>query len=221
MPQLFLHIGTQKTGTSSIQSALAANRGLLSQHGFCYPETEPDDDNKVSHYDAFRGFFSPHAHQIELTERFISRVSQSPQNLVLSAECLSCWPARKPYEKPMEVWRRKAPIVEKIRAVFPNHDATVIVFVRNETDFLRSLYGQFLKFNKAAEGDESWRQFNAENGHLIFYGAEVNCWRKHFEEVRVINYDRIASSVETFCRIVGLPMLDDRRENVSQCLAAS
>lgn len=215
MPQLFLHIGTQKTGTSSIQSALSANRKVLLDHGFDYPEVEADDGNKVSHYNSFRGFFSVREDQQASTQRFVERAAASKHHLVLSAECLSAWPGRRDNEDMVALWRRKAEIVGTIRAAFPNHDATVIMYTRDERTFLQSLYQQSLKVKGWQDTPENWRFFMSREGHLTSYGEEINCWRTHFDEVRVINYDRIASSVKTFCTITGLPMLPDCRENVT------
>jgi hypothetical protein len=35
--RILLHIGTEKTGTSTLQMLMAANRDLLRAHGICYP----------------------------------------------------------------------------------------------------------------------------------------------------------------------------------------
>ena len=94
--KLYLHIGAQKTGTTSIQAALSDQRHLLAQQGIHYPEPEPDDPNKVSHYNSFRGFFSRREDQCAATERFIQRISALEGDMILSAECLSAWPARRP-----------------------------------------------------------------------------------------------------------------------------
>lgn len=46
-----LHIGTEKTGTSSIQKFLAQNRGALQQQGFLYPQSAgPQDHPKLAAY---------------------------------------------------------------------------------------------------------------------------------------------------------------------------
>jgi hypothetical protein len=42
----YLHIGTEKTGTKSIQSLLSSNRGVLSRLGFLYP-TSPGQLNHI------------------------------------------------------------------------------------------------------------------------------------------------------------------------------
>lgn len=36
--KLILHIGTQKTGTSSLQTFLTKNRKILDKYGWSYPE---------------------------------------------------------------------------------------------------------------------------------------------------------------------------------------
>ena len=37
--ELIIHIGTHKTGTSSLQTFLATNRSVLIKHGIYYPES--------------------------------------------------------------------------------------------------------------------------------------------------------------------------------------
>lgn len=43
---LYLHIGTEKTGTTSIQSFMAANRALLKEHQILYPRS-PGETNHI------------------------------------------------------------------------------------------------------------------------------------------------------------------------------
>jgi hypothetical protein len=45
-PTIFLHIGTEKTGTTTIQAMAALNRGLLASHGLFYP-VSPGKQNHV------------------------------------------------------------------------------------------------------------------------------------------------------------------------------
>jgi hypothetical protein len=44
--ELYLHIGTEKTGTTSIQAFMAANRSLLQQHQILYPRS-PGETNHI------------------------------------------------------------------------------------------------------------------------------------------------------------------------------
>ncbi|HSC18190.1 MAG TPA: hypothetical protein VLC74_04670, partial [Rhizomicrobium sp.] len=44
--ELYLHIGTEKTGTTSIQAFMAANRALLKQHRILYPRS-PGETNHI------------------------------------------------------------------------------------------------------------------------------------------------------------------------------
>ena len=39
--KLILHIGTGKTGSSSIQDSLGESRDILLEHNICYPNTRP------------------------------------------------------------------------------------------------------------------------------------------------------------------------------------
>lgn len=213
--KLFLHIGAQKTGTTSIQAVLKANSEALSDLGYCYPEVEMDDENKVSHYNSFRGFFSKHPGQRASTSQFIDRVSVVPMDLILSAECLSAWPPRPSGVKLHALRRRKSEIVCKIRDSFPNHDVKVILFKRNGPDFLRSLYGQYLKVTGRLDTAAEYDSFLSRESHLADFDSEISIWKTAFSDVEVVDYDAITSSVTAFCDVVGMPRLSDIRENVS------
>src|SRR6056297_28741 len=48
--KFYLHIGTNKTGTSSIQRSLSDSTELLAENGICYPDTGRDDEYRVAHH---------------------------------------------------------------------------------------------------------------------------------------------------------------------------
>lgn len=213
--KLYLHVGAQKTGTTSIQAALHENRESLKKIGYCYPEVEQGDGNKVSHYNSFRGFFSRREDQRSATCRFVERVNQAPYDLILSAECLSAWPPREPGQKLPALWEKKRSIAADIRDSFPNRDVTVVLFTRSAPQFLQSLYGQYLKVTEKPDTAAEYDAFLSREGHLADFASEIQTWQSVFGDVSIVNYDKITSSVAAFCIAVGLPILPDRRENIS------
>lgn len=105
--------------------------------------------------------------------------------------------------------------MRRIRAAFPNHRPTVIMFTRERQAFLASLYRQHLHVGDRHDTSAEYAAFMAAEGHLTDYASELACWKASFEDVRVVDYDRISSSVEAFCDVVGIPRLNDVRENVT------
>src|ERR1044071_8432469 len=57
-PKLHLHIGCEKTGTTSIQRFLRANRELLAQTGVLYPRA-PGEENQMGLAVAAQSEFGP------------------------------------------------------------------------------------------------------------------------------------------------------------------
>ena len=45
--ELYLHIGTEKTGTTTIQSFLAANRDLLKRNRILYPRAPGEQNHRA------------------------------------------------------------------------------------------------------------------------------------------------------------------------------
>lgn len=91
----------------------------------------------------------------------------------------------------------------------------MILYTRAAPDFLQSLYGQYLKMTGKPDNAQNYDTFLCQEGHLADFASEAAAWRSAFEHVVTVDYGSITSSVQAFCEIVGLPQLDDRRENVS------
>jgi hypothetical protein len=68
---LYLHCGYHKTGSSYLQSVLAANRDYLQSHGVCYPTH--DSDNRAARGEPTAG----NGHDFALTLRALDRVRSS------------------------------------------------------------------------------------------------------------------------------------------------
>lgn len=150
---LYLHIGTEKTGTTSVQKYLRKNRELLARRGILYPEA-PGPQNHTGLAAAAQeiGKVGPLRKSLGLTGEDAVRKHRIEMMAALEAEL-----AARPYGKAVmsgehcssllgedgEVrWLKDklAPLFETIR---------VVVYLRRQDDFLLSLYSTAVKSGAA------------------------------------------------------------------------
>lgn len=219
---LYLHIGSQKTGTTTLQEAFYQNRDTLIQHGITYPEVEPDDENKVSHYNSVRGFFSDTAEDQSATERFVKRVNSINGDVLISAECLSSWPAKRADEDSAKYWRRKLSTLKVIRDAFEDKDVKVIFYIRDKLEFLKSLFNQHLKVSIHATRslDGALANFLALEVIKTDYESQIEVWREVFGDVIVLEYEKYKSDglIPSFMNALGrdIQLQEPERMNQSQ-----
>jgi len=140
--KVFLHIGTHKTGTSSIQRFLTINRKALRKQGFFYPEFF----GPSSHFFALHFGFGTPKKVIEtnqqwsleeqktlIHERMTSQVKKN-EHIILSSEILAS-------VRPAEGYKMRA----AIKDFFPSRQVKVICYLRRQDHYLESSYNQKLK----------------------------------------------------------------------------
>lgn len=144
MSILFLHIGMQKTGTTSIQNILYANRTSLLASGIYYPGSEinnhslnfmPMFKSTPSTTSAFRGVpVDAIPESLEQFERFwISEFKKTKyQKFIISAEALN------------NLTRKEVPRVKDFVAPYFD-EIKVVAYVRHPVEFIPSLIQQLVK----------------------------------------------------------------------------
>jgi hypothetical protein len=221
--KLIIHAGSQKTGTTSIQSFLHESRTALQGIGFTYAETCFGDPNITSHYNSIRGFFSKSPEEMDHTAKFVEKVNSSSGTVIISAESLFSFPAKHIFEDNTGYWIRKKMMLEEIRSAFQTRDFEIIFFLRDKQRFLVSLFRQYLRVVQRPSPTlaAALDAFLNSEGHLENYETQIRIWREVFGNVTIVDYDDAArmggSSIEAFCNaagIKGIP-ITDRRENAS------
>lgn len=219
---LYIHIGAQKTGTTTIQKAIYDNRAQLLKHGLRYVDVLPEDTNKVSHYNSVRGFFSAAQDQVEHTRKFVAQINDPEQDYLISAENLSNWPAGLQSHAASDYVALKRKCLVDIKAAFVGHEVTVIFCVRNRSDYLKSLFKQHLKVNlqMSRSLDHSLHQFLRRELVRSDFAQEAALWQEVFPKVREINFDAhksgtlIAAFLEAIDR-PGIVLADVVDQNIS------
>jgi hypothetical protein len=183
---LLLHIGTHKTGTTSIQRFCAANREQLRAIGCWYPSTSiagfPDHyaHHRVAHAIAGRdASFGP-----DDARRFFDTVREQMRDdevCVISAEpmyrhVVTSAGAEGPETSDSTVVDSASAHAQYIRAVrdcIGEFDVTVMVMLRRQERFLESLYAEQVLstgYNKSIE------RYAADRQPLLDYLARLESW---------------------------------------------
>ena len=142
---LFLHIGLQKTGTTSIQTFLAQNRSQLAERGFVYPDPAETgfgmDNMNHGHLSmSLTGYWRDFGYQLsreeawgELAELYYA----SEGNLLVSHEGLST---------PQII-----PHIPYIKKKLNGISVKVVIYLRRQDVFVQSVYKERLKSDETRE----------------------------------------------------------------------
>lgn len=235
-PKLLLHIGTHKTGTTSIQRFCSSNRATLREHGLWYPSTDVG---------RFPGHYAHHrvSHAIAGKDEafgprdagdFFNRVRRkmnSNETILVSAEPLyrhvlpdpaTADDGRSAAERQQDDFVRYA---QSVRHHTRKFDVTVLVMLRRQDHFLESLYAEHVL---ATAYTRSIDAFERGRRHLLDFDARLDGWARAFgdENIRVKVFDPRSWGVpieQAFIEWVGLAWSDDfqigRRHNVTPARA--
>lgn len=151
MAKVWLHIGTMKTGTTTIQEILTSNREDLNLRGYLYPVSMGNPRHvyftlmhsghtaPLSNFQQRMGIKSTQeltARQVELKSRFRAEVeAAAPENVIISCEELS-------------LVMRDADTIRIMRDELLHifDDIEVVVYIRCQIDKLISGYSTHLRF---------------------------------------------------------------------------
>jgi len=191
MKTLFLHIGTHKTGTTTLQQFLSSNRELLSQKGWLYPRAGCTESHH-GHHDVAWGFSDRKPFDFGPLKR---EIEESPcDRVVLSSE-------------EFEFCRSAG----RIRETFDYCEVRVVLYLRRQDDLLLSEYNQHLKSGISFKPLEQFAQMLDRHGRLDYVGL-CQRWAKTFGKESVIArvYYPDASIIDEFCSAVELPNIEPR-----------
>lgn len=131
MRKCFIHAGTHKTGTTSLQIVSNQRRQALRRHNYLYPSTGRPPEGPHGHHNL--------AWEISQDRRFrpeygtlddlVAVIDDEPQHVILSSEDFECSVFHED---------RFAEFLEHLRS--RDLDITFIVYLRNQVDYAQSLY---------------------------------------------------------------------------------
>ncbi|MDN5788266.1 hypothetical protein [Pseudorhodobacter sp.] len=179
-PRLVLHVGTHKTGTTSIQLALRDNRATLLKAGICYPDPgrDPHPDLPAHNFIYRATLDGPEVMAAEralIWEEF--RASRA-NCLILSEEGLSL--PRDKLQAFFEPWKD----------VF---DISIVCYLRRQDRYAESLYSQYVREGKdiALGTIESFLEVPMIAARFAYH-RNLTRWDS-FGPVHAVNYDLLKS----------------------------
>lgn len=215
-----LHVGFEKTGTKAIQYWLRDHERLLAQHGLRFP----------------RGWLRLNCHQeLPLTLMRLNRLC-SPRELgddwrderwrtdvlrqvsddldahrdvttVLSSENLDLLR----YDDEFSALRELV------------GDARIVVYLRDPASWLEALRDQYLHKNgpgRSLSSDRDAYNYLEPDTWRVEYETLLDGWFQWFTHVRIERYNRLVSYegsvIPSFCRILGVPVVDVDGYNMNQ-----
>ncbi len=167
MAEIYLHIGTHKTGTTTLQYFLSSNREALAQQGILYPKSGLIEAQVYSGSHKLGWCLLKKRGESELTpwhdlkeEIRTSRL----QKVIISTESFSLL---------------SPDSILKVKEFLGGHQVYIIIYFRNYKDYFRSRYAQLIQ----DVGNQDKKRHDINRPRTISFPKYIN------ENQSVINYD--------------------------------
>lgn len=217
--KLFIHIGSPKTGTTTLQKFLYDQRGALAREGVLYPE---GGIKRSAHHILGAAVFPGRGSRLDAgvtrEDALDSSVKairaqvdeQNPHTVILSTEYL---------------WGYLSPAnVRKLLAPFRDFEIHVVLYVRRQDLLAQSLYVQAVKGGEARTFNEWLDQARSGAKGGFHFDQVISAWRDSGIRtkiiVRVYERGQLASDIrqdflDTVAPGVSVSLPDDRAANIS------
>ncbi|MDV6344296.1 hypothetical protein [Nitrosomonas sp. Is37] len=185
--QLYLHIGTHKTGTTALQHYLSHNRDVLETTGWLYPRSGcPQRGVNYGHHDVAWSFLGRGEFDIGVLREEIDRSKCS--KIILSSE-------------EFEFCRDPKPIAQ----AFNGLDVWVIVYFRRQDDLVLSAFNQNVRMGSYTKSLPDFASKLERMGRLDYF-AMCSRWAGVFGRERILAnvYRPKESVISHFSRLLGL-----------------
>lgn len=201
MARIFLHIGTHKTGTTSIQYYLNYRKDELLAQGILAPGAGKTSDSEYSgnHRLAWSVDFRKGETTTECWDHLDEIMKTvAHEKVVLSSEAFCLLNLEN---------------VGRVKELLKGHEVIIIIYFRNYKAFLRARYAQVIRDRKEIR---SFPGYVSSSEDWTDYDKILRNWGEHFgyDHLIVRVYDEVISKgnlISDFCRIIGfIPPENDR-----------
>lgn len=135
--QIYLHVGTPKAGSSSIQHFLTANRSLLARNGTAVYTALADDPAECLRHPGVRDPAYAGRQGAAWVRELVRRIQTRPENrIILSEE--QCWFS-------IVLPEKRSAFLNFIAQLNSVGDVTIVVYLRCQDRFFMSSYQEWLK----------------------------------------------------------------------------
>ncbi len=194
MSTLYLHIGTPKTGTSAIQSALYSNMEFLEEQSIIYPDLgfryDGVSDGRNGHFLISKDNLEGNAYDLAMQR--IAELSKKYQKIVLSEENL---------------WRTTECLEQFAKDLkLQGIQMKILVYFRRQDLYLQSQYAQHVKIymRKTFEEYAETQKLQLDYYHYIQFFVNLvgkeNLIVRVYERQQFLNQDLLSD----FCAQVGI-----------------
>lgn len=199
-----IHIGTTKTGSTSIQDVLAKNRSLLARHGVLYPASLGETTHNVIPVYALGKFSNSELyHKVgvrapadydEFTRRFPQALEEeiaaaSPRHIVISSEHMQ---SRLVEEAHFQRLR------QLLAPALDGRKVEIVVYLRPQIEHLISLYSTMLRHGMKRDINSFISGYmQTSTRHYFDFHFLIDLWSRKFPEATI--------AVRAFNDMKGLP----------------
>jgi hypothetical protein len=222
MRKLFLHIGTHKTGSTSLQNYLFEHEDILHQNGLTLYRGLHRERNHIELYLASMrydrdSFAKQKMTDIVFNEQYTNEVVKRVQNFVSS-----CSTSNIIFTTEGLSLLRHQDEIDGLLKIFDVNDfeITVILYLRNRDDYLNSYTQQLLKKKGRVPSGDYWSALYVEHDTwLIDYEQLISVYKRGFGEKRilVIDYDEEMKSfsniIPSFLEVIGVNLKNQQDQS--------
>jgi hypothetical protein len=200
MVRIYVHIGTPKTGTTTLQRFLCKNEKNLLDLGYLYPQSGRPSYYPIAHYNLAHAMrfqekiYAKHAGRWEdLSSQFSDlhrEIEQKkPSNVIVSSESFG----------------KRSEYIEKLQEEFSRYDVKILVYLREQKDFLTSYYIESIKQGSS----KNFEDFLCDEWNIGDYYNYLLPWSNSFGKenvtVRILKKNKLKGNLfEDFLASVGI-----------------
>lgn len=202
-PRLILHIGSHKTGTTSIQRYCREHQEVLFQLGIFYPSYDLIGEKEhYAHHALAHGISGTDERwPLEKVRRFLTLVAEScpaEGTILISAEpfyrhLILDGEAKSRHLPDREYWQAKRRYIDTVAEVFQDFDVEIVAVFRNQINYFNSLYQEMIKVTRFS--GTPFELYLMKRNEFNYYG-QMKTWSSCFPNVRVLVFEDLVRSGE-------------------------
>lgn len=209
-----IHVGTHKTGTTSLQRFAGSNRKELKKRGIWYPsyaEIGLTDTHYGHHQIALALAGQERANLSESAARqfveYIDRKRNPGETVLISAEPfyrLTMGMDQKTHRwrsSSASYWGARVEYIAKMRETFPFDDVEILICLRRQDSFARSVYQERVKVTKF---NDTFPAFLHKDRAIFDYLGQVEAFAQHFPKIRVVTFEGLLEKGDLHSSFFGL-----------------
>lgn len=204
--KLILHIGTHKTGTTSIQESLSINRQWLYENGYHYPIL---CELKNSHNAFARKIASANQQQLEdLRQTLLKSCELSKVNIISSEELYVRIVGNDGWSNlnSNEYWIMREQYIQRMIYILQDFsEIEVFMCLRPVDDFAESLYATKV-ISSSKNTYDSFEDFLSKMRPAFEYKKHVELLSKYFKNINLIPFNQLSTNlIDNFYKWTKVP----------------